>query len=179
MAGAAASELSRGGMKTKLDAGKIATTAGTAMLIASGKRLHPLRAVEEGARATFFAPAEKPVRGWKGWIAGGLEPAGRLTIDAGAATALAAGRSLLAAGVRKVEGRFSRGDTVAVIGPDGIEVARGLVAYDAGDLTRIAGLKTAEIEAVLGYGPRAAAIHRDDLVVSGSRTVASAAVQEA
>ncbi|HEV7254086.1 MAG TPA: glutamate 5-kinase [Mesorhizobium sp.] len=179
MAGAAASELSRGGMKTKLDAGKIATTAGTAMLIASGKRLHPLRAVEEGARATFFAPAEKPVRGWKGWIAGGLEPAGRLTIDAGAATALAAGRSLLAAGVRKVEGRFSRGDTVAVIGPDGFEVARGLVAYDAGDLTKIAGLKTAEIEAVLGYGPRAATIHRDDLVVSGSRTAASAAVQEA
>jgi len=179
MAGAAASEFSRGGMKTKLDAGKIATLAGTAMLIASGKRMHPLRAVDEGARATFFAPAQKPVRGYKSWIAGGLEPAGRLFIDAGAAAALAAGRSLLAAGVRKVEGKFSRGDTVAVIGPDGFEVARGLVAYDAGDLARIAGLKTAEIEAVLGYGPRAAAIHRDDLVMSGGKVFAKTAVEEA
>jgi glutamate 5-kinase len=166
MAGAAASELSRGGMRTKLDAGKIATTAGTAMIITSGARMSPLSAIERGERATFFRPSDHPVRGYKSWIAGQLEPAGRLTVDAGAVGALMAGKSLLPAGVRLVSGNFSRGDTVAVLSPDGREIARGLVAYDAADAVRIAGLKTAEIEAVLGYAARSAMVHRDDLVVS-------------
>lgn len=166
MAGAAASELSRGGMRTKLDAGKIATTAGTAMIIASGEVDHPLRAIEQGARFTRFEPAATPVSGYKGWIAGQLEPAGRLVIDDGALKALHEGRSLLAAGVRAVSGNFARGDTVAVHTADGREVARGLVAYDAADAMRIAGRKSAEIEAVLGYQARSAMIHRDDLVVT-------------
>ncbi len=166
MAGAAASELSRGGMRTKLDAGKIATAAGTAMVITAGTRLSPLRAVERGERFTLFRPSAHPVKGYKTWIAGQLEPAGRLTVDAGAVGALMAGKSLLPAGVREVAGNFSRGDTVAILSPEGREVARGLVAYDAADAVRIAGLKTAEIEAVLGYEARSAMIHRDDLVVS-------------
>jgi glutamate 5-kinase len=165
MAGAAASELSRGGMRTKLDAGKIATLAGTAMIIAAGTRQNPLMAIERGERATFFKPSANPVKGYKTWIAGQLEPAGRLTIDAGAIGALMAGKSLLPAGVRLVSGNFSRGDTVAILTPEGREVARGLVAYDAADAVRIAGLKTAEIEAVLGYEARSAMVHRDDLVV--------------
>ena len=169
MAGAAASELSRGGMRTKLDAGKIATTAGTAMIITSGARQNPLTAMERGERFTLFQPSRSPVKGYKSWIAGQLEPAGRLTVDAGAIGALMSGKSLLPAGVKLVSGNFSRGDTVAVLSPEGFEIARGLVAYDAADAVRIAGLKTAEIEAVLGYEARSAMVHRDDLVVSGAR----------
>ena len=170
MAGGAASELSRGGMRTKIDAGKIATMAGTAMIITAGNRMHPLSAIERGERATFFKPHGHPVKGYKTWIAGNLEPAGRLTVDDGAIGALLSGKSLLPAGVRKVAGNFSRGDTVAILSPDGWEIARGLVAYDAADAIRIAGLKTAEIEAVLGYEARAAMIHRDDLVVTRAET---------
>jgi len=166
MAGAAASELSRGGMRTKLDAGKIANAAGAAMIITSGTKLSPLLGIERGERATFFKPSDNPVTGYKTWIAGNLEPAGRLTVDAGAVGALMSGKSLLPAGVRLVSGNFSRGDTVAVLTPDGREIARGLVAYDAADAVRIAGLKTAEIDAVLGYQARSAMIHRDDLVVT-------------
>jgi len=168
MAGAAASEMSRGGMRTKLDAGKIANAAGTAMVITSGTRLSPLMAIERGERATFFRPSANPVKGYKTWIAGQLEPAGRLTVDAGAVGALTSGKSLLPAGVKLVSGNFSRGDTVAILSPEGREIARGLVAYDAADAVRIAGLKTAEIETVLGYEARSAMIHRDDLVVSHS-----------
>ncbi len=166
MAGGAASELSRGGMRTKIDAGKIATAAGAAMIITQGARLNPLAAIDAGERHTWFAPSGRPVKGFKTWIAGNLEPAGRLTVDAGAVGALKSGKSLLAAGVRNVEGNFARGDTVAIIDPDGGEVARGLVAYDAADAIRIAGKKSTEIEAVLGYQARAAMVHRDDLAMS-------------
>jgi glutamate 5-kinase len=166
MAGAAASEFSRGGMRTKLDAGKIATTAGTAMIITSGVRQNPLAAIERGERSTLFRPSRTPVKGYKSWIAGQLEPAGRLTVDAGAVRALMSGKSLLPAGVKLVSGSFARGDTVAVMSPDGREIARGLVAYDANDAVRIAGLKSGEIDAVLGYQARSAMVHRDDLVVS-------------
>ena len=166
MAGAAASEISKGGMKTKLDAGKIATAAGTAMIITSGARMNPLSAIDRGERASLFKPSLNPVSAWKTWIAGNLEPAGRLQIDAGALTALLSGKSLLAAGVRAVEGTFERGDTVAVLGPDGREAARGLVAYDSSDAVKITGKKSSDIPAILGYEARAAMIHRDDMVVS-------------
>ncbi len=178
MAGAAASEFSRGGMRTKLDAGKIATTAGTAMIITSGARQNPLTAIERGERFTLFQPSRSPVKGYKSWIAGQLEPAGRLTVDAGAVRALLQGKSLLPAGVKLVSGNFSRGDTVAVLSPDGLEVARGLVAYDAADAVRIAGLKTAEIDAVLGYQARSAMVHRDDLVMSRAGEEAREDVRE-
>ncbi|MBB5703023.1 glutamate 5-kinase [Ochrobactrum daejeonense] len=165
MAGAAASELSRGGMKTKLDAGKIANAAGTAMIITSGTRFGPLSAIDRGERATLFEAANAPVNAWKTWISGNLEPAGRLTVDAGAARALKSGKSLLPAGVKEIGGDFERGDTVAVLNEDGREIARGLIAYDAGDARRIAGHKSDEISAILGYDARAAMIHRNDLVV--------------
>lgn len=165
MAGAAASELSRGGMKTKLDAGKIANAAGTAMIITSGTRFGPLSAIDRGERATLFEPARAPVNAWKTWISGNLEPAGRLTVDAGAAKALKSGKSLLPAGVKEIDGQFERGDTVAVMNEDGREIARGLIAYDAEDARKIAGHKSDEISEILGYDARAAMIHRNDLVV--------------
>lgn len=166
MAGAAASELSRGGMRTKIDAGRIATTAGTMMVITAGDRLNPLAAIDAGERATWFAASPSPVRGYKTWIAGNLEPAGRIAVDAGAVRALASGKSLLPAGVTLVSGNFARGDTVAIIDPEGREIGRGLVAYDCGDAIRIAGLRTSQIEQVLGHEARAAMVHRDDMVMS-------------
>jgi glutamate 5-kinase len=165
MAGAAGSELSRGGMQTKIEAGKIATQAGTHMVIASGRIAHPLQAIAEGARATWFLTAANPVTARKKWIAGSLEPKGILTIDAGAVTALKSGRSLLPAGVIKVDGAFARGDAVIIRGPDGVEIGRGLVAYDAADAEKIKGRSSADILSILGYGGRAEMVHRDHLVV--------------
>ncbi|MEI3852268.1 MULTISPECIES: glutamate 5-kinase [Ensifer] len=169
MAGGAASELSRGGMRTKIDAGKIATTAGCAMIIASGKPDHPLAAIEEGARSSWFAPSGSPVTARKTWIAGQLLPAGTLSVDAGAEEALRSGKSLLPAGVRNVTGSFSRGDTIAILGTSGREIARGLAGYDADEARQIAGKKSAEIAAILGYAGRAAMVHRDDMVMTGKR----------
>ncbi len=165
MAGTAGSELSRGGMQTKIEAGKIATTAGTHMVIASGHIEHPLQAIAEGARCTWFLTPANPVTARKRWIAGSLEPRGTLTIDAGAVAALRGGRSLLPAGVIRVDGRFARGDAVVVRGPDGAEVGRGLVAYDAEDAERIKGKSSNDIVLILGLEGRAEMIHRDDLVV--------------
>ena len=169
MAGGAASELSRGGMRTKIDAGKIATSAGCAMIIASGKVDHPLQAIIDGVRHSWFAPSAEPVTARKTWIAGQLLPAGRLTVDEGAERALHSGKSLLPAGVRKVDGEFSRGDTVAILSLAGREIARGLAGYDAQEARQIAGKKSAEISAILGYSGRAAMIHRDDMVMSVAR----------
>ena len=122
MAGAAGSELSRGGMQTKIEAGKIATQAGTHMVIASGRIDHPLKAIADGAACTWFLTAANPVTARKKWIAGSLEPKGTLIIDKGAVAALNSGKSLLPAGVIKVEGAFARGDAVVIRGPDGAEV---------------------------------------------------------
>lgn len=167
MAGNPASELARGGMRTKVEAGKIATTAGTHMVIASGRVPHPLQAVIDGAACTWFLTPANPVTARKKWIAGSLEPRGALTIDAGAVKALRSGKSLLPAGVIKVEGSFERGDAVLVRGPDGAEIGRGLIAYDAEDADRIKRRPSADIMLILGYTGRAEMIHRDDLVLGG------------
>ncbi len=170
MAGDAASGLSRGGMKTKLEAARIATTSGATMVIALGTRKNPLSAIAGNGTKTLFKASASPVRAYKTWIAGNLEPAGQITIDQGAEGALLRGKSLLAVGITTIKGRFVRGDTVAVLSPAGKEIARGLVAYDAADAVKIAGLKSTQIESVLGYEARAAVIHRDDMVVVGTRT---------
>jgi glutamate 5-kinase len=169
MAGAAGSELSRGGMRTKIEAARIATTAGTHMLIASGKIEHPLRAIADGERCTWFLTPANPVTARKRWIAGSLEPKGTLTIDAGAVSALRAGKSLLPAGVIRVDGQFARGDAVVVRGPDTDEIGRGLVAYDAEDAEKIKGRSSPDVMVILGVSGRAEMIHRDDLVVGGPR----------
>lgn len=166
MAGEAASELSRGGMRTKVEAAKIATGAGTAMIITRGTVDHPLAALDAGERCTLFHAASTPVSAWKSWIAGQLEPQGRVVVDEGAARALRTGKSLLPAGVKRIEGTFQRGDTLAIVMEGtGAEIGRGLAGYDSGEAERIAGRRTSEIEAVLGYAPRAAMVHRDDMVV--------------
>ena len=170
VAGDAGSELSRGGMRTKIEAAKIATTGGTHMLIASGKIEHPLQAIADGGRCTWFLTPANPVTARKRWIAGSLEPKGTLTIDAGAVNALRAGKSLLPAGVIRVDGQFARGDAVVVRGPDTHEIGRGLVAYDAEDADKIKGRSSPDVMAILGISGRAEMIHRDDLVVGATRS---------
>tara|TARA_R110000824_G_scaffold118960_9_gene271719 strand:+ start:23110 stop:24261 length:1152 start_codon:yes stop_codon:yes gene_type:complete len=165
MAGDAASEFSRGGMKTKVAAAKIAVESGCHMAIGNGRTMHPLRALEEGARCTWFLAANSPVAARKRWISGGLKTLGTLTIDDGAARALTQGKSLLPAGVTSVEGRFDRGDAVSVRDTQGREIARGLITYSSDDAQRLKGHNSSEIEALLGFSGRAEMIHRDDLVV--------------
>jgi glutamate 5-kinase len=165
MAGAAPSELSRGGMQTKIEAAKIASTAGTHMVIGSGRVDHPLRAIASAAPSTWFLTPGNPVTSRKKWIAGSLEPKGTLTIDAGAVAALRRGNSLLPVGVIRVEGQFARGDAVIVRGPDGAEIGRGLVAYDAPDADKVKGRPSSDILLLLGIEGRAEMIHRDDLAL--------------
>ncbi len=165
MAGAQGSELSRGGMRTKIEAARIATGAGATMIIASGHGHHPLRAIDAGAPCTWFAPRGTPVAARKRWIAGTLAVCGHIAVDDGAITALKGGRSLLPAGVRYVRGSFARGDAVSIVSEAGDEVARGLVAYDAADAAAIAGFNSGQIHARLGYKGRDELVHRDNLVL--------------
>ncbi len=165
MAGSAGSELSRGGMKTKIDAGKIATAAGTSMVITSGKELNPLQRLDQGARGTWFPALSSPASARKAWIGGHLEPRGAIRLDAGAVKAMTSGKSLLPAGVTSVSGSFSRGDAVTLLNPEGRIIGRGLIAYDADEAQLIAGRNSREIEAIVGYPGRAEMIHRDDLVL--------------
>ena len=167
MAGGAASELSRGGMRTKVEAAKIATTAGVHMAIADGRVDHPLKRIAEGGPCTWFLTPSNPVTSRKKWIAGSLEPKGVVRIDSGAAKALVSGKSLLPAGVKGIEGSFARGDCVLIRNPDGGELGRGLIAYDAGEAAQIMGRSSRDIEKILGYSGRAAMIHRDDMALGG------------
>ena len=167
-AGAAGSADASGGMLTKLAAARIAMAAGCHMVIARGDVDRPVAALKAGARCTWFVSKATPRAARKQWIAASLQPRGTLTIDAGAEAALAAGRSLLPAGVGAVEGDFERGEAVTVKGTAGSLVGRGLSAYSAADARRIIGHKTGEIERILGYRGRDAIIHRDDLVLEES-----------
>lgn len=153
-----------GGMRTKLAAARIATAAGCAVAIARGCDT-PLKALADGARATWFLATPEGAQARKRWIAGGLAPQGTLTVDAGAVRALNAGGSLLPAGVKEVIGEFDRGDPVVVLGPEGDEIARGLSAYRAEDARRIAGHRSQEIAAILGWRGRDELVHRDDLAL--------------
>ena len=156
---------SSGGMRTKLVAARIATQAGCAMAIAVGHVERPLQALERGARCTWFLPSPEGRNARKRWIAGSLSPQGVLTVDAGAAKALAGGRSLLPAGVRALQGVFERGDAVTILGPGGVVLGCGLSAYASVDAERIAGHRSDQIEAILGWRGRDEMVHRDDLVL--------------
>ena len=166
MAGDAGTELSKGGMKTKITAGKIALAAGTDMVITTGKIYHPLRAISEGARVTWFIAKSDPVTAKKRWISGQLVPNGQIFLDAGAEKALLTGKSLLPAGVTRIDGAFGRGDAVIIRSADGRELGRGLVAYAADEARRIMGKRSGEIAAILGYEGRDTLIHRDDMALT-------------
>ncbi len=168
MAGGPASHLSRGGMQTKVEAGKIATQSGTAMIIAKGTENHPLRALDGGARHTLFAAVESRAHARKRWILGTLAPAGQIHVDAGAMNALLSGKSLLPIGVTRVSGDFSRGDTVSIVGPDRLEIARGLVGLDSEEARLVRGKRSEAVLEILGVGNRSEIVHRDNLVLLAS-----------
>ncbi|SMQ86161.1 glutamate 5-kinase [Devosia lucknowensis] len=169
MAGGAASHLSRGGMTTKVEAGKIATMAGTAMIIAKGTETHPLRALTEGGLHTLFRASTSRAQSRKRWIMGTLAVSGTVQVDAGAARALREGRSLLPIGVTKIAGDFERGDTIAITGPEGREIARGLSGLDSEDARLVMGKRSDMIGDLLGVGNRSEMVHRDNLVLLGAK----------
>ena len=164
MAGDPVSGLSKGGMKTKVMAARTAVAGGCAMAITAGDTQHPLRALADGANATWFLAQDDPQGARKRWI-GAMKPRGTIRLDAGAARALAAGKSLLPAGVTEVAGDFGRGEPVAILGPSGEDLGKGLCRYTGAEARAIMGHRSAEIEAILGYPGRAALIHRDDMAL--------------
>jgi glutamate 5-kinase len=166
MAGDVGSELSKGGMVTKIEAAKVALSGGTHMAIASGKVMHPLAALASPGVGSWFIARSDPMTARKKWIAGTLEPKGAVIVDKGAADALASGKSLLPAGVTRLDGSFGRGDAVVIKTGEGAELGRGLVAYDDSEARRLLGRKSGEIEAILGYRGDPELIHRDDMVLS-------------
>ena len=166
MARDSGTNLSRGGMVTKLEAARIAQGVGAHMVIVSGKVLRPLSALESGAKCTWIPAHEAPLAARKKWIAGSLEPLGAVVVDAGAARALKAGKSLLPAGVVRIDGQFGKGDAVRVVDREGRELGRGLASYSQEEAVRIMGRNSGDIEALLEYSGRAEMIHRDDLAIA-------------
>ncbi len=165
MAGVAVSATGSGGMTTKLMAARIAGTAGCGTIIANGTQSAPLRAlINETGKCSLFLPDIKPAQARKNWIAGTVQPRGRLEIDTGAGQALAKGASLLAAGLTSVSGTFERGEVVSICQMGGGEIARGIASYNAEELQKIQGLRSEKIPEILGYEARKAVVHRDNLV---------------
>jgi glutamate 5-kinase len=158
--------LGSGGMRTKIEAAKIATSAGCAVAITRGAVANPLSALKGGARSTWFKPQASPRAAYKSWIAGALAPRGIITVDAGAASAVQDGKSLLASGVTGVDGAVEKGDAVRIVAAGGGEIARGLARYDARDALRIRGLRSAEIPAALGYDAGPIVVHADDVALA-------------
>ncbi len=165
MAGGSTSETARGGMVTKIEAAKIATQAGTAMIIAKGTSCNPLSELAAGARHTFFTATQSPAAARKRWILGTLEVAGTIHIDAGAAKALISGKSLLPIGVTRVTGDFSRGDAVSIVGPRDMEIARGLAGMGKDDANLAKGKKSTAIVDMFGHMNRTELVHADNLVL--------------
>lgn len=158
-----------GGMITKLMAARIAMNSGCAMVIASGRDLHPLAALDRPGFRTWFQPSGSTRPARKKWISGSIRPMGCVVVDDGAAKALQDGRSLLPAGVLRIEGDFSHGDTVRILGQDGSTIGHGLCTYTATEARQIIGHRSAEIADLLGRHGRNELIHRDNMVIDGTR----------
>ena len=167
MAGASRSGLGRGGMHTKVRAARLASRSGAATVIAAGVADRAISRVMDGENlGTFFIPDLEPLLARKRWLAGQLQIKGQLVIDAGAVRVLkTSGKSLLAAGVKAVLGRFERGELVSCIDEQGVEIARGLINYGKTEAEQIAGKNSAEFEKILGYADDAEMIHRDNMVL--------------
>lgn len=164
--GASDTAMSRGGMRTKLEAGRIASACGCQMIVMDGVADHPFRRLAQGERhSLFLSQASSRLDAKRTWLSGQLGSKGALTIDTGAAAALMKGKSLLAAGITAASGEISRGDSVMVLAPNGQQIARGLINYDGAEVSLIKGLKSDDIEDKLGYTRSQSVIHRDNLVL--------------
>jgi glutamate 5-kinase len=165
MAGDVGTELSRGGMITKISAARIASDNGTAMIITSGTRHNPLRALDEGVSHTMFHATGTPRSARKKWISGQLNTKGTIAVDDGAITALKNGKSLLPAGVVNLSGEFSRGDIVSITDKYDNKLGQGMIAFDAENCKKIIGKRSTDIAKILGYAGRSEMIHRDDMIL--------------
>lgn len=165
MAGGAGSAFGSGGMRTKIEAARIALAAGCSMIIGRGIEPHPVKRLVEGERCTIFRASSTPKSARKHWISGSLHAVGSYIADAGAAAALLNGKSLLPAGVLRIEGVFGRGDAVLIKNENGRILGKGLTNYSSNDAERIVGRKSGEIEGILGYKYRDTLVHRDDMVI--------------
>jgi len=165
MAGTSHYEYASGGMITKVEAAKISSLSGCALIICNGEGQNPILELSKGGRHTIFKPNETPLSARKKWIAAGLKISGKLIVDSGASKALTNGSSLLPAGVVKIEGNFEKGDLIEICTQDGRKIASGLSSYNSQEINIIAGNKTRDIEGLLGYVGRDELIHRDDLVL--------------
>ena len=166
MAGGSGSQHGSGGMVTKLQAAEIAQSAGCHMVLADGRTAHPLAALKNGARASWFKAHANPLTARKNWIAGTLQPSGGVQLDAGAVAALQRGKSLLPVGITAIEGRFERGDCIILRGPDGDEIGRGLCAYASQDAQHMIGKDTQSLAAMAEFTGRSELVHRDDMVLA-------------
>lgn len=168
LAGGTGSDVGTGGMITKLSAARIATSSGIPMMLMTGREPERLIDVVEGrpVKGTRFLPRTDRMESRKRWLAYGMAPKGTLVLDAGAVTALKeGGKSLLPAGISRIDGDFTEGDTVRILTPDGRELARGITNYASDEIRRITGRKSAEIEQILGYKPADEVVHRDNLAL--------------
>ena len=165
MAGSSHYEYASGGMITKVEAAKISSLSGCALIICNGEGKNPILELSKGGKHTLFKPNETPLTARKKWIAAGLKILGKLIIDNGASKALMSGSSLLPAGVLEVEGNFEKGDLIEIYTSDRKKIASGLSSYNSQEIKIIAGNKTRDIESLLGYVGRDELIHRDDLVL--------------
>ena len=165
LAGTSNTAYGSGGMRTKIIAARIAVAAGCATVIANGRQLRPIAAIEDDGPSTWFTARKTPRAARKQWIGGSLKPHGRLVIDSGAVKALTNGSSLLPVGVVSVEGDFERGDAITVADVNRREIARGLTTYSSSEAQKLCGRRSDEIEKLLGYAGRDVIIHRDNLVL--------------
>ena len=158
------SGMGSGGMASKVEAARIATAAGMSLAIISGKQMDPLTAFANSGTGTLFV-AERAATAREAWLAGRLTAAGQVSVDSGAVKALRDGNSLLPAGATALHGKFNRGDVIDIIDQDGVIIARGLAEYDSEAATNILGQKSEDLEAILGFAPRPALVHRNHMVL--------------
>ena len=165
MGGTANAEFASGGMATKLAAARIACAAGVGMIICKGVNAKPVAALINGAKCSFFTPQTSLVKARKSWIAGALDPKGAISVDQGAQTALRQGKSLLPAGITKIDGQFERGDLVVIRTETGPDLGHGLAGYSSAEADMLKGHNSKDFAKILGYECRAELIHADDLVL--------------
>ncbi len=153
-----------GGMMTKLQAAKICMNSGCHMAITNGNKLKPINELIKKDRCTWFIPKVSSLHAREKWIVSSLGNDGKIFIDDGAVKALKNGKSLLPAGIIKIEGKFAKGDNVLIVDRNGRDCARGLTSFTSDEIQKVKGLKTDQIEKILGYASKSEIIHRDDMV---------------
>ncbi len=153
-----------GGMNTKIEAAKICNLAGCDMVIANGLNLNPITQIEKSNVCTWFISKITKLHARKKWILSSISPKGELIIDEGAKKALVNGKSLLAAGIKKVSGKFNKGDHIKILDIKRKEFARGLSSFSSGEINKILGCHSNQIQKILGYISKSEVVHKDDMV---------------